>query len=157
LIPDAPRPSTNPTPTPPTTYHVVDGVIGTFHAETQSAHTSHTNPKYNNSNAQNTLTPSTGNTVEVNYVQSAPTRNNQNKKKGKGKNKDDKNNSPQFDKAKIQTVDEKNKHKPCYPYLICGDNHYMKDCPRCVEVTKFLQRTGKPPTPVVLSQPLPSQ
>jgi hypothetical protein len=31
LIPDAPRPSTNPTPTPPVASHVVDGVIGTFH------------------------------------------------------------------------------------------------------------------------------
>jgi hypothetical protein len=38
LIPDAPRPSTNPTPTPPTTSHAVDGVIDTFHAKTQSAH-----------------------------------------------------------------------------------------------------------------------
>jgi hypothetical protein len=36
LIPDAPRPSTNPTPTPPVASHVVDGVIGTFHTETQS-------------------------------------------------------------------------------------------------------------------------
>jgi hypothetical protein len=36
LILDAPRSSTNPTPTPPVASHVVDGVIGTFHAETQS-------------------------------------------------------------------------------------------------------------------------
>jgi hypothetical protein len=56
LIPDAPRPSTNPTPTPPATSHVVDSVIGTFHDETQSTHASHTNPKSNNSNAQNTRT-----------------------------------------------------------------------------------------------------
>jgi hypothetical protein len=34
LIPDAPRPSTNPTPTPPIASHVVDGMIGTFHVET---------------------------------------------------------------------------------------------------------------------------
>jgi hypothetical protein len=76
LIPDAPRPSTNPTPKPPVASHVVDGVIGTFHAETQSSHASHTNPKSNNSNAQNTPTPtpSTGKTVEVNYVQSMPAR-----------------------------------------------------------------------------------
>jgi hypothetical protein len=50
LIPDAPRPSTNPTSTPPTTSHATNGVIGTFHAETQSAHAGHTNPKSNNSN-----------------------------------------------------------------------------------------------------------
>jgi hypothetical protein len=34
LILDAPRPSTNPTPTHPVYSHGVDGVIGTFHAET---------------------------------------------------------------------------------------------------------------------------
>jgi hypothetical protein len=33
----------------------------------------------------------------------------------------------------------------------------MKDCPRRAEVTKFLQGTPKPSTPVVLSQPFPSQ
>jgi hypothetical protein len=33
LIPDAPRPSTNPTPKPPATSHATNGVIGTFHAE----------------------------------------------------------------------------------------------------------------------------
>jgi hypothetical protein len=33
----------------------------------------------------------------------------------------------------------------------------MKDCPRRVEVTKFLQRTKTPPTPTILLQPFPSQ
>jgi hypothetical protein len=33
----------------------------------------------------------------------------------------------------------------------------MKDCPRRVKVTKFLQGAAKPPKPVVLSQPFPSQ
>jgi hypothetical protein len=57
----------------------------------------------------------------------------------------------------MKNVDEKDKRKPRYPCLICGDDHYMKDCPRHVEVTKFLQGTGKPSTPIVLSQPFPSQ
>jgi hypothetical protein len=34
LIPDTPCPSTNPTPTPLVSSHVVDGVIETFHVET---------------------------------------------------------------------------------------------------------------------------
>jgi hypothetical protein len=95
LIPDAPRPSTNPTPTPPTTSHAVVGVIGTFHVEAQLTHASHTNSKYNASNVHNnpTPTPSFGKTYEVNSVQSTPTGKNQNKKKGKGKNKEDKNNN----------------------------------------------------------------
>jgi len=159
LIPDTPLPSTNPTPRPPATSHVVDGVIGTFHDESYSKHSGHTNPKYNNSNAQTapTPTPSIGKTAEVNSVQSTPTKKNQTKKKGKGKNKEDKNNNPQFDKAKTKTIDEKYKRKPHYPSLICGDDHYTKDFPRRVEVTKFLQGSRKPPTPTFFSQPFPSQ
>jgi hypothetical protein len=113
LILDAPRPSTNSTPTPPTASHVADGVIVTFHAEVQSTHADHTNSKSNNSNAQNTPTPtpSIGKTVEVNSVQSMPTGKNQNKKKGKVNNKEEKNNDPQSDKTKMQTTDEKDKHK----------------------------------------------
>jgi hypothetical protein len=91
----------------------------------------------------------------VNSVQSTPAGKNKSKK-GKGKNKEDKNN-PQSEKAKTQPVDDKDKRKPRYPCLICGDDHYTKDCPRRAEVTKFLQGTVKPPTPVILSQPFPSQ
>jgi hypothetical protein len=50
LIPNAPCPSTNPTLTPPVYSHVVDGVIGTFHAETRSIDFIHTNPKYTTPN-----------------------------------------------------------------------------------------------------------
>jgi hypothetical protein len=92
----------------------------------------------------------------VNVVQPTPTGKNKSKK-GKGRNKEDKNNNPQSDKTKSQPADDKDKHKPCYPCLICGDDHYTKDYPRRAEVTKFLQRTPKPPTSVVLSQPFPSQ
>jgi hypothetical protein len=58
----------NPTPTPPVASHVVDGVIGTFHAETQSRQSSHASPKYTTPNVKNTpiLTPSPGKTYEVN-------------------------------------------------------------------------------------------
>jgi hypothetical protein len=158
LLPDAPRPSTTTTSTTPTTSHAVDGVIGTFHAQPQSVQASHTNPKSHASNVQTapTPTPPTGKTSEVNVVQSTPTGKNKSKK-GKGRNKEDKNNNPQSDKTKSQPADDKDKHKPRYPCLICGDDHYTKDCPRRAEVMKFLQGTPKPPTPVVLSQPFPSQ
>jgi hypothetical protein len=133
-------------------------VIGTFHAQLQSAQTSHTTPKYHASNAQTnpTPTPPTGKTSEVNVIQSTPTSKNKSKKR-KGRNKEDKNKNPQSDKAKTRPAKNKDKHKPHYPCLICGDDHYTEDCPRRVEVTKFLQGTPKPPTPVVLSQPFPSQ
>jgi hypothetical protein len=115
---------------------------------------SHTNPKSHASNVQTapTPTPPTGKTSEVNVVQSTPTGKNKSKK-GKGRNKEDKNNNPQSDKTKSQPADDKDKHKPRYPFLICGDDHYTKDCLRRAEVTKFLQGTPKPPTPVVLSHP----
>jgi hypothetical protein len=103
LILDAPRPSTNPNPTTPTTSHAIDGVIDTFHIETQSVHASHTNPKSTTSNVQNTPTPtpSAGKNSEVNSVQYTPTGKNQNKKKGKGKNKEEKNNIQQSEKSKM--------------------------------------------------------
>jgi hypothetical protein len=158
LLPDAPRPSTTATSITPAAYHATYGVIGTFHADTKSMLATHTNPKSTASNVQSapTPTPSTKKTFEVNSVQSAPIGKNKSKK-GKGKNKEDRNNNPQSDKPKTQSVDDKDKHKHRYPFLICGDDHYTKDCPRHAEVTKFLQGTRKLPTPVILSQPFPSQ
>jgi hypothetical protein len=91
----------------------------------------------------------------VNVVQSTPTGKNKSKK-GRGKNKESKNNN-QNEKTKFPPVEDWDKRKPRYPCLICGDDHYIKDCPRRAEVNKFLQGTPKPSTPVVLSQPFPSQ
>jgi hypothetical protein len=159
LIPDAPRPSTNPTPMLLVASHVVDGVIGTFHTETQTKQVNHSNPKPTTTSVQNATPPaaSPGTTSEVNTVQSTTTEKYQNKKKGKGKNKQDKSNNQQQDKPKTQPVDDKEKRKPRYPCLICGKDHYTKDCLRRADVTRFLQGTETPPMPVVLSQPFPSQ
>jgi hypothetical protein len=70
LIHDSPRTSTNPTPTPPVALHAIDGVIGTFHAETQSKQAIHSNPRSTTTNVQNStpLTPSLGKTSKVNTV-----------------------------------------------------------------------------------------
>jgi len=157
LLPDAPRPSTTGTSTTTVASHAADGVIGTFHAQPHSAQTSTTNPKSVALNVQHASspTPPAGKTSEVNSIQSTPSEKNKSKK-GKGKNKEDKNN-PQSEKTKTQLVDDKDKRKPRYPCLICGDDHYTKDCPRRAEVTKFRQGTLKLPTPAMLSQPFPSQ
>jgi hypothetical protein len=137
LIPNAPCPSTNPTPTPPVASHTTNGVIDTFHTETQSKQSSHTNPKSTSSNVQNTpnLSPSLGKTSEVNLVQSTPFGKNQNKKKGKGRNKEEKNYNKQSEKPKSHPTDDKDKRKPRYPCLICGEDHYTKDFPWRAEVT----------------------
>jgi hypothetical protein len=130
-------------------------VIGTFHAQPHSS--SSNNPKPISSNVQNSPspTPPTGKTSEVNVVQSTPANKNKSRK-GKGKNKEDKN-TLQAEKTKTPPVDERDKRKPQYPCLICGDDHYTKDCPRHAEVTKFLQGAPKPPTSAILSQPFSSQ
>jgi hypothetical protein len=127
LLPDAPRPFTSSTSTTPAASHAANGVIGTFHAQPHSA--SSNNPKSTSSNVQNALspTPPTGKTSEVNVVQSTLAGKNKSRK-GKGKNKEEKNNS-QAEKPKTPPVDDRDKHKPRYPCLICGDDDYMKDCP----------------------------
>jgi hypothetical protein len=130
-------------------------VIGTFHA--QPNFSSSNNPKPTSSNVQNAPSPipPTGKTSKVNAVQSTPAGKNKSKK-GKRKNKEDKNTS-HTERTKTPPVDDRDKHKPRYPCLICGDDHYMKDCPRRIEVTKFLQGAPKPPTLAILSQPFPSR
>jgi hypothetical protein len=155
LLPDLPHPNTSSTSTTPDTSHVADGVIGIAQAQSHSA--SSTNPKSFSSNVQNassSATP-TGKTSEVNAIQSTPAGKNKYKKR-RGKNKEGKNNSP-AEQTKTTLVDDRDKHKPQYPCLICGDDHYMKDCPRRAEVTKFLEGDPKPPALAVLSQTFPSQ
>jgi hypothetical protein len=127
LLPDLPRPNTSNTSTTPAASHAVDGVIGTAQAQSHSA--SSTNPKYASSNVQNapSSTTPTGKTSEVNVVQSTPAGKNKSKK-GRGKNKEGKNNS-QAEKTKTTPVDDRDKRKPRYPFLIYGDDHYTKDCP----------------------------
>jgi hypothetical protein len=130
-------------------------VIGSSQAQPHSA--SSTNPKSASSNVQSDPSPATPSekTFEVNAVQSTPAGKNKSKK-GRGKNNEGKN-TPQAEKTKTTPVDDRDKRKPRYPCLICGDDHYMKDFPRRGEVTKFLQGAPKPPAPVVFSQPFPSQ
>ena len=132
MIPDAPRPSTNPTQTLLITSHAVDCVIGNFHTETQKKQVNHSNPKPTTTSVQNAIPPSSspGKTSEVDTIHSMSTDKYKNKKKGKGKNKKDKNNNQQPDKPKAQPANEKEKRKPHYPCLICGEDHYMKDCSR---------------------------
>jgi hypothetical protein len=91
----------------------------------------------------------------VNVVQSTPAGKTKSRK-GRGKNKEGKNNNLN-EQTKSTPVDDRDKRKPHYPCLICGEDHYMKDFPRRAEVNKFLQGALKPSTPAVLSQPFPSQ
>jgi hypothetical protein len=129
LLPYAPHPSTSATSTTPVSSHAVDDVIGTFHAQPHSVQTFGNKPKPISSNVQNVSspTPPTGNTSKVNYVQSTPV-GKKKSRKGKFTNKEDKNNS-QTEKTKKPPSYDRDKQKPRYPCLICGDDHYTKDCP----------------------------
>jgi hypothetical protein len=53
LIPNALRLSTNTAPTLSIASHVVDGVIFTFHTETQKKQANHSNPKPTTNSVQN--------------------------------------------------------------------------------------------------------
>ena len=82
FLPDTLHPSTTATSTTPAASHVVDGVIGTFHAQPHSTQASTTNPKsiaYNVQHASSP-TPPTSKTSEVNSVQSTPTGKNKSRK-----------------------------------------------------------------------------
>jgi hypothetical protein len=127
FLPELPRPGTSNTSTTPAASHATDGVIGTTHAHSHSI--SSTTPKYTYSNVQNAPSPTTpaGKTSEVNTVQSTPTGKNKSKK-GRGKNKKGKNNN-QTEQTKTPPIEDRDKHKPRYPFFICGDDHYTKDCP----------------------------
>ena len=75
--------------------------------------------------------------------------------KNKGKNKSKKsNNQKEGNKPQNLDVDSKNKRKVNYPYLICGGDHFTKECPCLEEVNKFLKT---PPSPTILIDPFPSQ
>ena len=50
--------------------------------------------------------------------------------------------------------DNKGKRKAKYPCLLCGGDHFMKECPLCDEINKFLKSN---PAPKVLTDPFPSQ
>jgi hypothetical protein len=150
LLPDLPRPGTSTSSAPPVASHAADGVIGSTHSHSHSVST--TTPKSTSSNVQSAPSPAPppGKTSEVNVVQSTPAGKTKSRK-GRGKNKEGKNNNPN-EQTKSPPVDDRDKRKPRYPCLICGDDHYTKDCPRRAEVNKFLQGTPKPSTPAVLSQ-----
>ena len=114
LIPQAPRPSTDPAKPPVET--PVDGIASSIQSlpivkSTKQPHTS-------------TPTPSTPKVfVEVNSIQSTQTPDN-NKNKGKAKNK--KPGNQQENPKPTTNKNDKEKRKEKYPCLLCGGDHFTK-------------------------------
>ena len=87
----------------------------------------------------------------MNSIQS--TQSSGNKKKGKGSNKKPRN-QQENPKPTTPENDNKGKIKAKYPFLLCGGNHFTKECPRRDEINKFLKSN---PASTVLTNPFPSQ
>jgi hypothetical protein len=77
--------------------------------------------------------------------------------KKKTKNKPKKNNNNN-EHPKTQTpppaAEKKPQRKPKFPCLICGEDHFTRDCPHHDEVAKIFKGNSQP---VVLTQPFPQQ
>ena len=102
----------------------------------------------------NPSTPSPSNPMvfsEVKDIQT--THSSSNKKKGKGENKKPKN-QQENPKPTAPKNDNKGKRKAKSPCLLCGGDHFMKECPRHDEINKFLKSN---PELAVLTYPFPSQ
>jgi hypothetical protein len=89
---------------------------------------------------------------EVNAVQSAPSQQSGGKKKTKNKLKN--NNEQMKNQAQPPVTKKKTQRKLKFPCIICGDDHYTRDCPHCNEVAKIFQGKSQP---TVLTQPFPQQ
>ena len=108
--------------------------------------------KYAKKPSTSTTTPSTPTvSIEVNEIQSSQPPDN--KKKGKRKNKKP-GNQQESNKTSTPENDASPKWKAKYPFLLCGDDHFTKECPRREEINNFLKNN---PTPGVLTEPFLSQ
>jgi hypothetical protein len=154
LIPNATRATTD--PSKPSSSSHADGVIGSVKTKSSSQSTRTTNRSTPTSTFSLTTPSSTSSQTqifEVNEVQFAPSQQTGGKKKTKKKTK--KNNN---EKPKAQNPPPANKkqsqRKPKFPCLICGDNHYTRDCPHHDEVAKIFKGNSQP---AVLTQPFHQQ
>ena len=142
LIPQAPRPSID--PTKPPVEVPIDGIVGSIQSPSAMKPT-----KQPQTSTPTPLTPKVS--FEVNSIQSTQTSGN-NKKKGKNKNKKPRN---QHDNPRPTNNDNnKGKRKEKYSCLLCRGDHFTKECPRREEISQFLKSN---PAPAVLTDPFPSQ
>ena len=141
LIPQAPHPSTDPAKPPAET--LVDGIVGSIQSPSvaKPAKQTQTSPP----------TPSTPKvSVEVNSIQSNQTSGN----KRKGKNRNKKPENQQENPRPTNSDNDKGKIKAKYPCLLCGGDHFLKECPRRDEISQFLKSN---PAPIVLMDPFRSE
>jgi hypothetical protein len=74
---------------------------------------------------------------EVNVVQSSPSQQSTGKKKTKNKSKNTNNNEQLKHQAQTPATEKQPQRKLKFPCIICGDDHYTRNCPHCNEVAKL--------------------
>jgi hypothetical protein len=136
LLPNAAR--ANNDPSKPSSSSHVDGVISSV--KTQS---------FSKLNTPSSTSPQTQ-ISEVNVIQSSTSQQSRGKKKTKNKSK---NNNEQT-KNQTPAIENQPQRKLKFSCIICGDDHYTRDCFLCNEVAKIFQEKSQP---VVLTQPFPQQ
>ena len=142
LIPQAPCPSTDPAKPPAETH--ADRVIGSIQPPSVVKAAKQPSPS--------TIAPSNPTvSAKVNSIQSMQS--SSSKKKGKGKNKKP-GNQQENPKPTARKNDNKGKRKYKYPFLLCGGDNFMKECPQCDEINKFLKSNA---ASAVVTDPFPSQ
>jgi hypothetical protein len=70
------------------------------------------------------------------------------------KKKNTNNNEQPKNQAQTPATEKRRKQKLKFPCIICGDDHYTRDCRHLNEVAKCFQGNSQP---VVLTQPFPQQ
>jgi hypothetical protein len=140
FLPNAARANTNPSKSSSSSH--VDGVIGSV--KTQSA---------SQSTTLSSTSPQT-HISEVNAVQSAPSQKSGGNKNTKNKLKNTNNNEQPKNQAQTPATEKHPQQKLKFLCIICGDDHYTRNCPHRNEVAKIFQRNSQP---AVLTQPFPQQ
>jgi hypothetical protein len=156
LIPNATRPSND--PSKPSNSSHADGVIGSVktQSKTQSTGTIQrpTSTAAPSSTTPSSTPPTQTQVSDVNVVQSTSSQQPGGKKKARNKTKKNNNNEPPKTQTQTPAVGKRPQQKPKFPCLICGDDHYTRDCPHRDEVAKIFKGNSQP---AVLTQPFPQQ
>jgi len=152
ILPNAPRTETDPTKFVPGPH--ADGVVGSAQNTAAQQNVSHSqqqaNPCYQNANTS----------ADILSIQkgSQPS---EGKKKGKNKKKNgnnpgnNNNNTSNNNNQNPTAGKDKKKGKVRYPCKLCGESHFLSECPQLAEAKKLYDqnRAGQP---AVLTQPFPA-
>jgi hypothetical protein len=99
-------------------------------------------------------TPTQNQVYDVNVVQSTPSQQPGGKKKVRNKIKKNNNNEQPKTQPQTSAAGKQPQRKPKFPCLICGDDHYTRDCPHRDEVAKIFKGNSQP---AMLTQPFLQQ